>query len=104
MANVVRISILRCPATQFAEIKQMMADAEAALAGIRQLPGLVEFYAGEDAATNSLCNVSVWRTLADAHQLDTFQPMLDLGAGFIAKGAVFERPVMNYSPQWEIRP
>jgi hypothetical protein len=105
MATVVRVSIIRCAPEHFDELKRMMAEAEATLApGIRQLRGLVDFYVGEDAATSSLCNVSRWRTLADAHQLDTYQPMLDLGASFIAKGAKFERPIMNYSEQWEIEP
>jgi len=40
--------------------------------------GLIHFYAGEDETANSLVNASVWRTLEDARQLDTFQPMLDL--------------------------
>jgi hypothetical protein len=53
---------------------------------------------------NSLVNVSLWRTLEDAKQLDTFQPMLDLGKAFVGKGATFERPVMNYASQWEFGP
>jgi hypothetical protein len=105
MPYVVRVSIIRCAPERFEELKQMMADAEATLApGIRQLPGLVDFYVGEDPCTNSLLNVSRWRSLAEAHQLDTYKPMLDLGAGFIAKGATFERPIMNYSPMWETAP
>jgi hypothetical protein len=28
--------------------------------------------------------------------LDRFQPMLDLGKEFVAKGAIFERPIVNY--------
>jgi hypothetical protein len=105
MAAIVRISIIRCSAERFVEVKLMMAQAEPVLSdGIRQMRGLLDFYVGEDEATSSLCNVSRWRTLEDAHQLDTFQPMLDLGAAFVAKGAIFERPIMNYSPQWEIAP
>jgi hypothetical protein len=72
--------------------------------GIRQMRGLIHFYAGEDQAVNALINVSVWRTLEDAKQLDTFQPMLDLGKVFTAKGATFERPIANYSSLWEIAP
>ena len=72
--------------------------------GIRQMRGLIHFYAGEDEAANSLTNVSVWRTLEDARQLDTFQPMLDLGKVFTTKGATFERPIVNYASLWEIAP
>jgi hypothetical protein len=71
--------------------------------GVEALPGLISSYAGADEATSSLMNVSLWKTLADAKQLDTFQPMLDLGKAFVQKGAVFERPVMNYSTPWQLR-
>ena len=96
----VRVSVLRCHPQQFAEFKKMMALEP----GIRQMRGLIHFYAGEDEAVNSLTNVSVWRTLEDAKQLDTFQPMLDLGKEFVSKGATFERPIMNYASLWEIEP
>jgi hypothetical protein len=103
--SIVRVSILRCHPQQFAELKKMMAESITVLEpGIRQMRGLIKFYAGEDEATHSLVNVSVWHTLEDAKQLDTFQPMLDLGKVFAAKGAVFERPIMNYASLWEIAP
>ena len=101
----VRVSVIRCQPQHFAGLKKMMADAMAALGpGIRGMRGLIHFYAGEDEAVSSLVNVSVWRTLEDAKQLDTFQPMLDLGKDFVSKGATFERPIMNYATQWEIVP
>lgn len=65
--GIVRVSVLRCHPQQFAELKQMMAESMAVLEpGIRQMRGLVHFYAGEDQAANPLVNVSVWRTLEDA--------------------------------------
>ena len=101
----IRVSILRCKPEHFAELKRMMTEAEAALApGIRQLPGFIHFYAGDAEDANALINVSVWRTVAEAKQLDTFQPMLDLGKVFAAKGAIFERPIINYAPLWELAP
>jgi hypothetical protein len=30
--------------------------------------------------------------------------MLDLGKEFAAKGATFERPIMNYATLWQLRP
>lgn len=102
---VVRVSVLRCQPQQFAELKKMMAESMAVLEpGIAKMHGLMHLYTGEDEAVNSLAQVSVWRTLADAKQLDTFQPMLDLGKVFVSKGAIFERPIMNYATQWEIAP
>ena len=102
---IIRVSVIRCQPQQFAELKKMMAEAITALEpGIRRMRGLIHYYAGEDEAVSSLTNVSLWRTLEDAKQLDTFQPMLDLGKVFVSKGATFERPIMNYASQWEIVP
>ena len=102
---IIRVSVLRCQPQHFAELKKMMAESLAVLGpGIREMRGLIHFYAGEDEAGNALINVSIWRTMADAKQLDTFQPMLDLGKVFVSKGAVFERPILNYTSQWEITP
>lgn len=103
--STVRVSVIRCQPKQFAELKRMMAESFAVLEpGIRQMRGLIQFYAGEDKAASALINVSVWRTLEDAKQLDTFQPMLDLGKEFVSKGAMFERPIMNHNALWEIVP
>jgi hypothetical protein len=46
----------------------------------------------------------VWTTLAHARQMDAFQPMLDLGKAFVARGATFERPIMNYETLWQLKP
>jgi hypothetical protein len=100
---VVRVSIIRCPPEHFAELRHMMLDAENILApGLNAMNGLDAYFVGADEATSSLTNVSVWKTLADAQQMDRFQPMLDLGKSFTAKGATFERPIMNYTTQWQI--
>lgn len=70
--------------------------------GIEAMPGLLAFYFGADEAAASLSNVSLWSSLEAAKQLDTFQPMLDLAQPFIAKGATFERPIMNYATLWQL--
>lgn len=102
---VVRVSILRCQPSQFSTFKRLMAESNRELeAGIRQMHGLVHYYAGHDEATLSLTNISVWQALSDAKQMDTFEPMLALGRSFAAKGATFERPIMNYATLWEISP
>ena len=104
MEPVVRVSILRCPPERFAELRLMMAEAESVLRpGIEIMPGLLAFYTGADEATFSLSNVSLWTGLEAAQQLDTYQPMLDLGKPFIAKGAMFERPIMNYVTLWQLK-
>ena len=102
---IIRVSVLRCQPEHFAGLKKLMAESMAVLEpGIRPMRGLIHFYAGEDETGNALINVSIWQTLADAKQLDTFQPMLDLGKVFVSKGAIFERPILNYASQWEIVP
>src|ERR1700742_875427 len=105
MQPIVRVSILRCPPDKFAELRQMMIDAERVLRpGIEAMRGLIAFYVGDDEATTSLSNVSLWSDLDAAKQLDHFQPMLDLGKPFVAKGATFERPIMNYGTLWQLKP
>jgi hypothetical protein len=106
MSNpVVRVSILRCEAERFARLSQMMVEAEALLRpGIEVMPGLLAFYVGADEATHSLVNTSVWDSLEHARQLDHFQPMLDAGKRFVAEGATFERPIMNYTTLWRFGP
>jgi hypothetical protein len=100
---IIRVSIIRCEPAKFAHFRDRMAEAEAVLVpGIRKLRGCLSFFAGADEATSSLSNVSFWETLADAKQLDTYQPMLDLGKQYVAEGATFERPIMNYLTQWQI--
>jgi len=99
---VMRTSVIRCDLSQFERLRAMMIEAEAALRpGIKALPGLLAFYAGEDAATSALINTSFWETLEQAHQLDHFQPMLELGKHFVAAGARFDRPIMNHTVLWE---
>ena len=72
--------------------------------GIESMRGFLAFYAGADETTSSLTNVSLWTDLDAAKQLDLFQPMLDAGKQFVAKGATFERPVMNYVTLWQLQP
>jgi hypothetical protein len=101
---VVRVSIMRCAPEKFLDFQQMMIETDSILRpGIEAMPGLISFYVGADAATSSLSQVSLWKTLDDAKQLDTYQPMLDLGKAFVQKGATFERPIMNYSTLWQLR-
>ena len=102
-AAVVRVSILRCKPEQFAEFREMMARSQSRLTpGISKMPGLIAYFAGVDEATSSLTNVSIWHTVAYAQQMDSFQPMLELGREFAAKGALFERPIMNYTTLWQL--
>jgi hypothetical protein len=81
--NTVRVSILNIPADQIDHVAQLMTNAETALAGIKELPGLISYYAGIDRETSQLSNVSVWESAEHAKAMSTFQPMLDLGKQFL---------------------
>ncbi|MBV8748907.1 MAG: hypothetical protein JO103_04245 [Candidatus Eremiobacteraeota bacterium] len=105
MQPIVRVSIIRSPPDSFAEMRELMIEAETVLRpGIESMRGLLAFYAGADEVTSSLTNVSLWVDLETAKQLDGFQPMLDFGKRFTAKGAIFERPIMNYMTLWQLHP
>jgi len=98
---VIRVSVLRCKPGDFARLQVMMVEAEAVLRpGIEALPGFLGFFAGADEAAGAMINTSFWRTVADARQLDHYEPMLALGREFTAAGAVFERPIVNYGGLW----
>ena len=105
MQPIVRVSIIRCAPDRFAELRQLMIEVEKELRpGIEAMRGLLTFYAGADEVTSSLTNVSTWVDLDAAKQLDHFQPMLDAGKRFVAAGATFERPIMNYMTLWQLEP
>jgi hypothetical protein len=64
----------------------MMVEADSVLRpGIEAMPGLINYYLSADEATSSQTNVSIWKTVDNAKQMDTFQPMLDLGKAFAPK-------------------
>jgi hypothetical protein len=102
---VVRVSVLRCDPSQFDRFREMMRLAETTLRpGIEAMPGLLAYYAGDDPATSSLTNTSIWSTLDDARQMESFEPMLELGRRFAEEGARFDRPIMNYQVLWSFGP
>jgi hypothetical protein len=103
--TVIRVGFMRCKPEQYAEFRDRMQDSAAVLEpGIKRLPGLIHFYAGENEADCSLTNVSIWTTLEAARQMDTFEPMVRLAREFAADGATPVRPIITYTQQWEIVP
>ncbi len=105
MSKVVRVSIFRSSKENFPRLAAMMREADAVLcAGIEALPGLVAFHVGEDPDGLALSNVSVWESLEHAKQMDRFAPMLELAKTFLAAGATFERPILNFATLWDCGP
>ena len=79
MPLTVRVALVRCDQRNFALIARKMENSQRVLRpGIEAMPGLLAFYAGADAETLTLTNVSIWDSVEHAKQLDTFEPMVAL--------------------------
>lgn len=81
---------------------RLTQSQETLISAIRQLNGLLHYYVGIDPVSNTMVNVSIWQSLADAKQMETLAPMLALAKEFIDLGVTFERPIINYDTIWEI--
>ena len=100
---VVRISRGSFKPEDYERIRTRLDQSYQTLApAIRRLRGCMHYWAGIDRATNTMVNVSVWKSLADAKQMDTLAPMLALAGEFVKLGVVFERPIANYEILWQI--
>ena len=71
MSNVViRIAVIRCDPSQFERLRTIMVESETLLRpGIEALPGLLAYYAGEDAAASAFSNISFWLTLEHSQRM-----------------------------------
>lgn len=101
--SVVRISRGSFAPENYEKVKARLdASQESLLPAIKELNGLLHFYAGIDPVSNTMINVSVWETLADARQMESLAPMLALAGEFVQIGVSFERPIMNYDTLWDM--
>lgn len=102
---VVRVALVRCDPENFALISEKMQESERELRpGIEAMPGLLAYYAGADAETLTLTNVSLWDSVEHANQINTYEPMSRLAQDLIDHGGRPERPVMNHTMQWSFGP
>lgn len=102
--TVVRISKGKFAADQVAEAERLLRESEAALReALEGLDGLLHYYVGIDRELGYLTNVSVWASSADAHQMDSLQPMLAQRPILEAAGVGFE-PITNHETLWTITP
>lgn len=101
--TIVRISRGSFTPEAYDRVRQRLdAAQESLIPAIRQLSGCLHYFAAIDRDSSSMVNVSVWRSLADAQQMQTLAPMLSLAEAFTREGVHFERPVINYETVWEI--
>jgi len=100
---IVRISRGSFAPQNYETIKTRLDAAQSTLVpAIRQLAGCLHYFAAIDRESSSMINVSVWRSLADAQQMQTLAPMLALAEEFTREGVRFERPIINYETLWQI--
>lgn len=103
---VIRVSIGFFDDDRAALVERRLMDSKSALEnGVRSMRGNLSYAAGIDRANKALVNVSVWRSVEDAQQMASFQPMLDLAQEFTALGVRFQRPILNFEtlldiPEW----
>ncbi len=83
-----------------ARLKEGMQSLEPAL---RRLPGLIHYYVSIDPVSSSMVNVSVWKSLEAAQQMNTLKEMLAQRDIFVSLGVTFQ-PARNYSGLWSIAP
>lgn len=101
--SIVRISRASFPPERYETIKARLDEAQKSLVpAIRELTGCLHYFAAIDRDSSTMINVSVWRSLADAKQMQTFEPMLALAEEFRREAVQFERPILNYESIWEI--
>ena len=99
---VLRISRGKFAPGKFDEIAaRLKQSGETLIPAIRQLPGVLDYYAAIDQASATMVNVSVWDTLAHAQQMSSLAPMLALAQEFQSAGVEFGRPIINYEMVWQ---
>ena len=101
---VVRISKGTFDLARVADAERLLVESERALRdALESLPGLLHYYVGIDRVRGALTNVSVWSSLAAAHQMDTLQAMLAQRPILQAAGIEFET-ITNHETLWTITP
>ena len=99
---VVRISKGRFAPADAEAAARLLAESERALRGaLTELDGLIHYYVAIDREQGYLTNVSIWDSLAHAHQMDALQPMLAQRPILEAAGVSFE-PITNHETLWTI--
>jgi quinol monooxygenase YgiN len=81
---------------------RLNASSESLVPAIRAMPGCLSYYAGNDQASNTMVNVSVWDTLEHAQAMASLPEMSALAKDFIGIGVQFERPIVNYPVLWQL--
>ena len=106
---VVRISRGTFSADAFDEVAARLDESQRSLVpATEQLSGLVSYYAGADADSNPMINVSVWKSIGAVNQMAILPEMFAL-AGEVFERAPFQpmpisNPLQNDERQPSLRP
>ena len=97
---VVRVSRASFDPSRFAEVDAASKKtAQYIIPALRQLPGLLHFYAGA-SPKGSIVQVSVWDTEEHAAQLDRLKEMVIDGRRDMEAVGVTFTPIFNYPIDW----
>jgi quinol monooxygenase YgiN len=100
--SVVRISKGTFATDQLDSVKKLVDESALTLVpAIQQLEGLLYYHVGVDRNSNTVVNMSIWKNLDSAKQMDTLQAMLNQRPILEAAGVVFDK-IANYEADWAI--
>ena len=99
---VVRVSRGNFDPARFPEVQEMtMATGRYLIPAIKQLPGLISYYAGA-SPDGSMVHVSIWESGEHAQQMSRLKEMIvDARRDGEAAGVTFT-PIVNYPIDWTI--
>ena len=99
---VVRISRGAFSSEMYGEVERLIRESAHKLtSAIEALEGLLYYHAAVDRNTNTVVNVSIWKSEQAARQMDTLAPMLAQRPVLEAAGVRFD-PIANYPPLWKV--
>ena len=101
-AAVVRASRATFDPSRFAEVDAMHTKtAEYLVPAVKQLPGLIHFYAGVSPDGSAL-QVSIWDSEEHSAQLNHLKEMVVVARGEMEAVGVTFTPITTYSLSWTI--
>src|ERR1039457_6198904 len=99
---VVRVSRGNFEPARFAEVQAMtVATGRYLIPAIKQLPGLISYYAGAFPA-GSFVHVSIWESDEHAQQMGRLKEMIVDARADAEKAGVTFIPIVNYPVDWSI--
>lgn len=100
----VRVSRGTFPERRYKAIEKHLHVIGPTLApAVRELPGLIDYYAAIDRESRTIIQISLWLTEKHATALETFPAIIAARTEFEALGLVWE-PTIIYNVAWWVQP